>query len=144
MKIKYVKLKDNAIVPFKADKYSAGYDLSAAIDEPITITPHTTVKIGTGLSIQPPVGYFGAVFARSGISTKEGLRPANCVGVCDESYRGEYIVPIHNDSENVRIIKPEQRIAQLIFLPYIDGEFEEVKELSNTDRGDRGFGSSGT
>ena len=77
MSIKFVKLKENAVMPFKSTKYSAGYDLSAAIDNTVFIAPHTTVKIGTGLAIQPPEGYFGAIFARSGLATKEGLRPAN-------------------------------------------------------------------
>jgi dUTP pyrophosphatase len=141
--IKFIKLKHNAKVPFKATNKSAGYDLSAAIDEPIVIAPHTTVKIGTGLTIQPPEGYFGAVFARSGIATKEGLRPANCTGVCDEDYLGEYIVALHNDSDTVRIVEPGQRIAQLVFLPYYDGIFEEVQTLDSTERGADGFGSSG-
>lgn len=141
--VKFVKLRNNAVTPFQASKYSAGYDLSAAIDEPILIPPHVTVKIGTGLAIQPPEGYFGAIFARSGLATKEGLRPSNCVGICDEDYTGEYIIAIHNDSEEPRIIEPKQRIAQLIFLPYIKIDFQEVNELSATDRNNKGFGSSG-
>lgn len=143
MSIKFVKLRENAVTPFKSTKYSAGYDLSAAIDYNIFIAPHTTVKIGTGLSIQPPSGYFGAIFARSGIATKEGLRPSNCVGICDFDYRGEYIVALHNDSDTTRIVEPGQRIAQLVFLPYFDSEFEEVDRLSNTERSDGGFGHTG-
>ena len=141
--IKFMKIRTNAKTPFKADSGSAGYDLSAAIDRTVVIAPHTTVKIGTGLAIEPPIGYFGAIFARSGIAAKEGLRPANCVGVADFSYRGEYIVALHNDSDEIRIIEPGQRIAQLVFLPYIDGEFEEVESLSETERADGGFGHSG-
>jgi dUTP pyrophosphatase len=141
--IKFIKLRYNAKVPFKATNKSAGYDLSAAIDESIVIAPHTTVKIGTGLTIQLPEGYFGAVFARSGIATKEGLRPANCTGVCDEDYLGEYIVALHNDSDTARIVEPGQRIAQLVFLPYYDGIFEEVQAFDSTERGADGFGSSG-
>ena len=143
MSIKFVKLKENAVMPFKSTKYSAGYDLSAAIDNTVFIAPHTTVKIGTGLAIQPPEGYFGAIFARSGLATKEGLRPANCVGVADYDYRGEYIVALCNDSDTTRIIEPGQRIAQLVFLPYFDGEFEEVNSLSDTERSDGGFGHTG-
>ena len=109
----------------------------------IAIQPHETVKIPTGLSIAVPEGYFGAIFARSGLATKEGLRPANCVGVCDPGYRGEYIVALHNDTDEVQIVHTEQKIAQLIILerPYI--EFEEVDELDNTERGKGGFGSTG-
>ena len=143
MSIKFVKLKENAVMPFKSTKYSAGYDLSAAIDNTVFIAPHTTVKIGTGLAIQPPEGYFGAIFARSGLATKEGLRPANCVGVADYDYRGEYIVAFYNDSDTTRIVEPGQRIAQLVFLPYFDGEFKEVDSLSDTERSDGGFGHTG-
>lgn len=143
MSIKFMKLRETAKTPFKSTKYSAGYDLSADINDNVLIRPHTTVKIGTGLAIESPKGYFAAIFARSGIATKEGLRPANAVGVVDEDYRGEIIVALHNDSEETRIIEPGQRIAQLVFLPYIDGEFEEVESLSETKRADGGFGSSG-
>lgn len=143
MNIRFMKLRETAKAPFKSTKYSAGYDLSADINDKVLIRPHTTAKIGTGLAIEPPKGYFAAIFARSGIATKEGLRPANAVGVVDEDYRGEIIVALHNDSEETRIIESGQRIAQLVFLPYISGEFEEVNNLSETDRADGGFGSSG-
>lgn len=143
MNIRFIKLTNTAKTPFKSTKYSAGYDLSADIGDKILVRPHTTAKIGTGIAIETPEGYFAAIFARSGIATKEGLRPANAVGVVDEDYRGEIIVALHNDSEETRIVEPGQRIAQLVFLPYIDGEFEEVESLSETDRADGGFGSSG-
>ena len=143
MSIRFIKLRETAKTPFKSTKYSAGYDLSADINDKVIIRPHATVKIGTGLVIEPPKGYFAAIFARSGIATKEGLRPANCCGIVDEDYRGEIIVALHNDSEETRIIEQGQRIAQLVFLPYVDGEFEEVDSLSETDRADGGFGSSG-
>ena len=141
--IKVMKLKYNAVIPQKGSKYSAGVDLSACIDEPIRIHPHTTEKIGTGLAIEVPKGFFGAIFARSGLSTKEGLRPANCVGVCDSDYRGEYIIPVHNDSDRTKVINPGDRIAQLIILPYVAINFKEVNELSDTSRGIGGFGSTG-
>ena len=141
--VKFTKVNPNAVIPTSGSKFSAGYDLSACIDETIMIAPHCTVKIGTGLAIQPPEGYWGAVFARSGIATKQGLRPANCVGVCDEDYRGEYIVALHNDSDSYQIIEPNERIAQLVFLPYLNIEFEEVDTLSETKRGSGGFGSTG-
>ena len=141
----FIKLKQSAITPTKGSEYSAGYDLSACIENVVTISPHTTVKIGTGLAIQPPKGYFGAIFARSGMATKRGLRPANCIGVCDEDYRGEYIVALHNDTDECQWVEPNERIAQLVFLPYLNNvEFNEVSSLSNTDRGTGGFGSTGT
>ena len=143
MSIRFMKLRETAKTPFKSTKYSAGYDLSADINDNVLIRPHMTVKIGTGLVVEPPKGYFAAIFARSGIATKEGLRPANCCGIVDEDYRGEIIVALHNDSEETRIIEPGQRIAQLVFLPYVDGTFEEVESLGETDRADGGFGSSG-
>lgn len=143
VKINFAKVKENAKIPSKGSEYAAGYDLSACIDNPITILPHTTVKIGTGLSIQPPHGYFGAIFARSGLATKQGLRPSNCVGVCDEDYTGEYIVAIHNDTDETRIIHKDDRIAQLVFLPYVNVQFVEVGALDKTERGDKGFGSTG-
>ena len=90
-----------------------------------------------------PNGYFGAIFARSGLATKEGLRPANCCGVVDQDYRGEIIVALHNDSDNVRFITPNERIAQLVVIPYLEIEFNEVDRLNTTSRGAGGFGSTG-
>ena len=137
------KLRDNAIIPTQGSKYAAGYDLYAAIDTPITIKSGETVKIGTGLAFELPEGFFAGIFARSGLATKQGLRPANCVGVVDCDYRGEVIVAIHNDSNRDTVIAPGDRIAQMILLPYQSMEFTEVSDLSETDRGDGGFGSSG-
>ena len=141
--IKIKKLNEKAIIPTRGSKYAAGWDLYACVNELITIPAHSTVKIGTGLAIEIPHGYFGAIFARSGLATKEGLRPANCTGVCDEDYRGEYVVALHNDTDEERIIEPNERIAQLVILPYLPVEFKEVDELSDTDRGLGGFGSTG-
>lgn len=142
MNVKFVKLKSKAHIPTQGSEYSAGFDLYACIDEDILIDPHTTAKVSTGLSVQPPEGYFGAIFARSGLATKEGLRPANCTGVCDEDYTGEYIVAVHNDSDIKRVIKPNDRIAQLVFLPYLNVKFVEVDKLQDTKRGSGGFGST--
>ena len=141
--IKVKKLNDLAKLPTVGSKYAAGYDLYAATDCTIQINPHSTVKVGTGLAMELPEGYFGAIFARSGLATKKGLRPANCVGVCDEDYRGEYIVALHNDTDEMIEIEPGERIAQLILLPYQTMEFEVVDELSDTERGDGGFGHTG-
>lgn len=143
MNAKVKRLKENAIIPTKGSKKAAGYDLYACCDERIIVNPHKTEKIGTGLAIQPPEGYFGAIFARSGLATKDGLRPANCVGVCDEDYIGEYIVALHNDSSSIRAVNPGDRIAQLVFFPYINVDFCECSGLDNTERGSGGFGSTG-
>lgn len=137
------KLNINAILPTKGSPASAGYDLYACLKEPVKILPHETVKIGTGLAFELPEYTFGAVFARSGLATEEGLRPANCVGVCDSDYRGEYIVALHNDSNEPKMVHHGERIAQLIILPYVAIHFTEKDELSETERGDGGFGSTG-
>ena len=109
----------------------------------VHIAPHSTVKIPTGWAFQPPEGYAGFIYARSGLSTKNGLRPANCLGVCDEDYRAEYIVALHNDTDEVQTIHNGDRIAQLEFRPYEQSEFEIVDELDKTERGLNGFGSTG-
>lgn len=142
-KVKIKKLNENAIIPSRGSEYAAGYDLYACTSTPIIIAPHQTVKVGTGLAIELPHGTFGAIFARSGLATKNGLRPANCVGVCDEDYMGEYIVALHNDTDIPQMINPMERIAQLVVVPYISVEFEEVEKLTETKRGDGGFGSTG-
>ena len=142
--INYKKLNSNAKTPTRGSEYAAGYDLYACIDNDVVINPHQTVKISTGLSFELPNGTFAGIFARSGLATKEGLRPANCVGVCDSDYRGEYIVALHNDSEDIRYVNNGDRIAQMILLPYIEMEFNEVDELTDTERGIGGFGSTGT
>lgn len=144
MKINIKKLNKNAIIPTRGSDEAAGYDLYACTNTRIVIAPHDTVKIGTGLAIEIPNGYFGGIYARSGMATKNGLRPANCVGICDSDYRGEYIVALHNDSNLPQTIEPMERIAQLVIIPYLSAEFNEVKELSDTDRGDSGFGSTGS
>lgn len=99
--------------------------------------------IGTGIALEIPEGYFGAVFARSGLASKMGLRPANCVGVIDSDYRGEIKVAVHNDTDFEQFFNSGERIAQLVILPYLPVEFEEVDELSDTCRGSGGFGSTG-
>lgn len=142
--IKVKKLRNDAIIPTRGSVEAAGYDLYACISESITIEPHTTKKIGTGLSIDIPKGYFGAIVARSGIATKRGLAPANKIGVCDSDYRGEYIIALHNDTDSKQTILPYERIAQLVIIPYLHVNFIEVTELDITERGDGGFGSTGT
>ena len=144
MEVKIKKLRENAIIPTRGSKMAAGYDLYACLDtESIMIRPHETEKIGTGISIQPPEGYFGAIAARSGLATRFGLRPANCLGICDEDYTGEYVIALHNDTDVPQVVTTGDRIAQLVFLPYINVDFRETDELDKTDRGDGGFGSTG-
>jgi dUTP pyrophosphatase len=143
VQIKYKKLNDFAHEPTRGSEEAAGYDLYAAIENPIPIPPDATVQIGTGLAFEIPKGTFAGIFARSGLATKQGLRPANCVGVCDSDYRGEYIVALHNDLKIGQIINPGDRIAQMILLPYVPMIFEEIEDLSETNRGDGGFGSTG-
>lgn len=143
MDIKIKKLRDSAIIPQRAHESDAGYDLFADTPTQVAILPHETVKVPTGVAITPPEGTFGAIFARSGIASRQGLRPANCVGVCDSGYTGEYIVALHNDTNDVQMITPCEKIAQLVFIPYVVGDFIEVEDLESTDRGDGGFGSTG-
>ena len=143
MNIRYKKLNDLAKVPTRGSEYAAGYDLYAATDKEISLFPHTTQLIGTGLAFELPDGYFGAVYARSGLASKKGLRPANCVGVVDSDYRGEVMVALHNDSDHIMTIDAGERIAQLVLMPYVNMTFEQVEELNTTDRGEGGFGSTG-
>ena len=144
--IKIKKLFEDAKLPIHGSAAAAGYDAFAYINEssnPIYINPHETEKINTGIAVEVPEGYFMAIFARSGLATKEGLRPANCVGVVDSDYRGPVIVALHNDSDEIRCVKKGDRIAQLVVLPFIEWDMQEVKELNDTDRGSGGFGSTG-
>lgn len=143
MDVRFKRLNGLAKIPTRGSKFSAGYDLYAATDHDIQIPPHSTVMIGTGLAMELPVGWFGAIFARSGIATKRGLRPANCVGVADADYRNEYIVALHNDTTETKTVQAGERIAQLVILPCQDIDFKEVDELHDTDRGMGGFGSTG-
>ena len=138
------KLRPGARVPSRGSSLSAGYDLYACLEESVTIAPGETVGVGTGLSMALPEGWFAGIFARSGLAVKQGLRPSNCVGVCDADYRGEYIVALYNDSAFPRTIEPGERIAQLILLPCRTLTFEEVDDLPATERGSGGFGSTGT
>lgn len=140
-------LSKSAVVPKRATAEAAGYDLFAHLGEKegikMVIHSRETVMVGTGIAIELPLNTFGAVFARSGLAAKEGLRPANCVGVIDSDYRGEIKVALHNDSNEDRIISNGERIAQLVVVPYITPRIEIVERLSSTDRGSGGFGSTG-
>lgn len=142
--VRFKKLNDNAQTPKHGSKYAAGWDLYAAIDSAVGINPHTTEMIGTGLAMEIPQKTFGAIFARSGLAAKQGLRPANCVGVVDSDYRGEVKVALHNDTDGPQIVSPGDRIAQLVVIPYVSINLIESDELDDTERGEGGFGSTGT
>lgn len=137
------RLLKNAVLPTRGSEYAAGWDLYAALDEPVHIPSHETFKIDTGISVAIPEHYFGAIYARSGLSIKRGLRPANCVGVIDSDYRGSIIVALYNDSDTIQTVNPGDRIAQLVLLKYYDINLEEVNELDSTERGENGLGSTG-
>jgi dUTP pyrophosphatase len=143
MKIEIKKLQESAVLPERGSASAAGYDLFACMEEDVVIKPHETKMIGTVLAAAIPEGYFGGIFARSGLSSKEGLRPANCTGVVDADYRGEIKVALHNDSEVERVVTVGEKIAQLVVLPFLSVEFDEVETLSETQRGAGGFGSTG-
>lgn len=136
-------LNDLAKIPTYGSDMAAGADLYAAIENEVKIYPHKTVKIGTGIAIQLPDYVAGLIFPRSGIASKQGLRPANTPGLIDPDYRGEVIVALHNDSEKVQVVKPGDRIAQLVCMNYYNMDFNPVDELNETKRGNGGFGSTG-
>ena len=144
MLVRVKKINPNASIPTYGSSYAAGCDLSACIDQAISIPPHTTIKVPTGLAIELPENTVGLIYARSGMATKRHLAPANKVGVIDADYRGEIIVALHNHSEEAQTIEVGERIAQLVVAPFYHVEFEEVDELSETVRGEGGFGSTGT
>ena len=143
-KVEIKLLNDNATLPTYGSVDAAGADLYACIDDKETIMPHETKLIKTGIAMAIPKGLMGLVFARSGLASKRGLAPANKVGVIDADYRGEIMVALHNHSNVEQSIDPQERIAQIAFVPYIKGSFEVVDDLEETIRGDGGFGSTGT
>lgn len=142
--VKFVKLDSRAVAPSLGTPYAAGADLRAICDNDVTLAPNETVLMHTGIAMEIPEGLVGLVYARSGLASKRGLAPANCVGVIDSDYRGEIMVALHNHSGEPQTIAHGERIAQLVIAPYISAEFIETKTLSDTDRGQGGFGSTGT
>lgn len=145
MRVKIKKLHKRAIIPTYGTEYSAGADLYALSESgaPIEVPGLSTVLIKTGISVEIPEGYCGLVFARSGLATKRNLAPANKVGVIDADYRGEVMVALHNHSILPQEIASGERIAQLAIVPFLKAELEETDELSDTARGEGGFGSTG-
>ncbi len=142
-KVRIKKLRQEAVIPSYGTEFSAGADLCAAVSEPFTVNPHETAKVPTGLSFEIPEGLAGLVFARSGLASKSGLAPANKVGVIDSDYRGEVFVTLHNHGTEPQEILPGERVAQIAFVPYVKAEFECTDDLTETVRGDGGFGSTG-
>ena len=144
MKIRVKKLDERAVMPTYGTEYSAGADLYNMSDSAVSIAPHETVLIKTGLAVEIPEGYCGLIFARSGLATKRGLAPANKVGVIDADYRGEIMVALHNHGDKPQVVEHGDRVAQMVFVPYYTADFILVDELDNTLRGEGGFGSTGT
>lgn len=141
MKIAVKKLDEAAVLPSLGSQYAAGADLYSVKEE--TIAPGETKLVHTGLAMEIPQGYGGFVFARSGLATKRGLAPANKVGVIDADYRGEIMVALHNHGSEPQTVEQGERVAQLVIMPFLAAEYFETDELSDTDRGAGGFGSSG-
>lgn len=140
-----VKLLDlRAKMPTYGSVDAAGADLYAVTDGPVTVAPGQTVLIHTGLALAIPQGFVGLVYARSGLATKQGLAPANKVGVIDADYRGELMVALHNHSNESRTVECGDRIAQLVIAPYLTAQFTQQEELDDTVRGEGGFGSTGS
>ncbi len=144
MKVGIKKINDKATIPTYGSEYAAGADLYACLESDVTIEPHATVMIPTGLAMELPVGYAGLIYARSGLASKKGLAPANKVGVVDSDYRGEVMVALHNHGETAQTISHGERIAQMVITPYLAASFVLEEELSSTVRGAGGFGSTGT
>ena len=142
--IKVKKLRENAYLPTYETAAAVGADLHACIDRDIPVEPGQTYFFPTGLAMEIPVGCAGLIYARSGLSCKKGLAPANKVGVVDSDYRGEVIVALHNHSAQAVTVSPGNRIAQLVITPVFTPGFYEVSELSDTQRADAGFGSTGS
>lgn len=144
MEIKIKKLDKKANIPAYGTEFSAGADLYACLEENVMIRPGETKFIPTGLCMAIPCGMVGLIYARSGLACKKGLAPANKVGVIDSDYRGEIMVAVHNHSRtDTSEMCNGDRIAQMVFTPYIQAEFQEADCLDDTNRGSRGFGSTG-
>ena len=142
MIVRIKKLNEEATVPTYGTEFSAGADLYN-LNEAVEIAPHTTVLIHTGLSVEIPEGYAGLIYARSGLATKRGLAPANKVGVIDSDYRGEVMVALHNHSDKFATVDAKERVAQLVITPFLKVDYQISEELSDTVRGEGGFGSTG-
>lgn len=145
MELKIKKLRENAKIPFRATEGSAGMDLYACIDEPVTLEAGEKAVIPTGIAIALPSPELGAfIFARSGLAIKHGIGLLNSVGVIDSDYRGEVCVGLINQLKEPYTVQPDERIAQMVIMPVSLIQPIEVDELDETKRGTGGFGSTGT
>ena len=140
--VRFQKLDDRAVTPTYGTAAAAGADLYAL--DALTLAPGETARVHTGLALEIPDGYVGLIFARSGLATKRGLAPANKVGVIDADYRGEIMVALYNQSSVPQTVEAGERVAQLVITPFLQALFEESDTLSDTVRGEGGFGSTGT
>ena len=138
------KIREGAVTPTYGSEFAAGADLYACEEGEVVIAPHETKLIHTGIAMEIPAGLVGLIYARSGLASKRGLAPANKVGVIDSDYRGEIMVALHNHSDAPQTVAAGERVAQIVFAPYYTAEFNLVDELSDTVRGEGGFGSTGT
>lgn len=155
MRLKIKKVDEHAIIPTRGTERSAGYDLYACYHDyktnnetikmrnDVIIRPHESIMFGTGLAMEIPDNHFGAIYARSGLACKQGLRPSNCVAVIDSDYRGEVKVCLRNDTDIPQRVAMGDRIAQLVIQEYMDLPIVEVDELDETERASGGFGSTG-
>ena len=141
--IRVKKLNVNAILPAYGSAEAAGADLYACLDAPVSIAPGETAWIPTGVALEVPKGCAGLVYARSSLGAKRGLAPANKVGVIDSDYRGEIRVVLLNHSQQTQVVEPGERIAQFLITPVLTPMYVEATELSDTTRGEGGFGSTG-
>jgi dUTP pyrophosphatase len=138
------RLSSGAKLPTYGSLEAAGADLYACLEQPVTIEPGESAWISTGIALEIPRGCAGLIYARSGMACKKGLAPANKVGVIDSDYRGEVVVVLHNHGDRPQTVESGERIAQLVITPVLTPSYEEVKELSSSDRGAGGFGSTGS
>lgn len=141
--IRFRKLDPRAEAPSYGSEWAAGADLRAVLDAPLTLQPGQTAFFATGLAVEIPRGFVGLIYARSGLACKKGLAPANKVGVIDADYRGEIKVALHNHSQQPQTVEPGERIAQMVVTPFLPAVYEEADALSDTERGEGGFGSTG-
>lgn len=141
--IRVKKLHPMAVLPTYGSLEAAGADLYACLDENVTIAPGASAWIPTGIAMEVPKGCAGLIYARSGLACKRGLAPANKVGVVDSDYRGQVVVVLHNHGAEPQTLSHGERIAQMVITPVWTPPYEEVEDLTDSDRGTGGFGSTG-
>lgn len=143
MELKVKKMRDNAILPTRGSEEAAGVDLYACIDKPITINPGECVNFPSGIGCEFPEGYYGQIVVRSSIGFKRHLGLVNQVGIIDNDYKNEILIGLYNFGDSPQIIEPNERVVQMILLPYIKAEIKMTEMLSESERGLGGIGSTG-